>query len=87
MSEHTHSAQCKHLLGNLSDYIDGELDEELCQEINRHVKECNNCRIVVDTIRKTIELYEQNSPPSDLPKDVRERLFMKLNLDEFTQKE
>ena len=86
MSEHIHSQQCKQLLGILSDYIDGELQAELCSIIEQHLLECDNCRIVVDTLRKTVELYRQTSGPAELPGSVRERLFLKLELEEYLKK-
>ena len=86
MSEHIHSQQCKQLLGSLSDYIDGELQAELCSIIEQHLLECDNCRIVVDTLRKTVELYRQTSGPAELPGSVRERLFLKLELEEYLKK-
>lgn len=86
MSEHVHTPQCKQLLGNLSEYIDGELQAELCAEIDHHLKDCDNCRIVVNTLRKTIELYEQMNEPVGLPDPVRERLFLKLDLEDFLKK-
>ncbi len=86
MSEHVHSEQCQRLLGSLSDYIDGELQEELCAQIEGHLKECENCRIVVDTLRKTVDLYEQVAPPAALPAGVRERLFLRLELDDYLKK-
>ncbi|MBK8619062.1 MAG: zf-HC2 domain-containing protein [Anaerolineales bacterium] len=55
MTESTHS-NCASLLGSLSDYIDGELGAELCRQIEKHIAECEDCRIVVDTTRKTIDL-------------------------------
>lgn len=87
MSEHVHTPQCKQLLGNLSDFIDGELEEELCAEIEAHLQGCTDCQVVVNTLRKTIELYERCAEPSDLPQDVRERLFYKLELDDYLKKE
>lgn len=57
----------------LSDYLDGELDAALVQDLERHLEHCDDCRIVVDTTRKTIELY-CNSEPLPLPADVRQRL-------------
>jgi predicted anti-sigma-YlaC factor YlaD len=86
MSEHVHTPQCKQLLGNLSDYIDGDLQAELCAEIDEHLKNCENCRIVVNTLRKTVEIYEQASLKSDLPASVRERLFIKLDLQDYVKK-
>ena len=83
MRAHEHSQECQHLLGSLSDYIDGELQAELCAELEQHIKDCDNCRIVVNTLRKTIELYQQTNPPAELPEPLRERLFFKLHLEDY----
>jgi anti-sigma factor RsiW len=86
MSEQHHS-KCQSLLGSLSDYVDGTLDEELCQEIERHVAECQNCHIVVDTLRKTISLYHESAAEAgEMPGVVRERLFRTLNLDDYLRR-
>jgi anti-sigma factor (TIGR02949 family) len=85
MSEHEHT-QCHQLLGNLSQYIDGELQAELCAQIEEHMKTCENCRVVVDTLRKTVEIYEESVQEAELPEGVRERLFYKLQLDEYLKK-
>ena len=83
MSEHEHS-KCRSLLGSLSDFIDGTLSEELCEEIERHVAECQNCHVVVDTLRKTISLYHESAAEAgEVPGVVRERLFRTLNLDDY----
>ena len=86
MTEHQHSLHCQQLLGSLSDYIDGQLGAELCAELEQHIKDCDNCRVVVNTLRKTVELYQQTSTKSDLPEPVRERLFYKLHLEDYLQK-
>jgi hypothetical protein len=39
--------------------------------------------VVVDTMRKTIELYQTSPGAQSLPEDVRERLFYRLNLDDY----
>jgi anti-sigma factor (TIGR02949 family) len=87
MSEHVHTPQCKQLMGSLSEYIDGELQAEMCAKIEEHLQGCDNCRIVVDTLRKTVELYKQSSGQNDLPDGVRERLFLKLALADFLKNE
>jgi predicted anti-sigma-YlaC factor YlaD len=74
---------CRALLSSLSDFVDGVLEDELCDEIERHMGECENCRIVVDTLRKTISLYQATTPKADLPENVRERLYHRLDLSEF----
>ncbi|MBI4732911.1 MAG: zf-HC2 domain-containing protein [Chloroflexi bacterium] len=83
MSKHEHT-RCKDLLGSLSDYVDGALSESLCQEIEAHVAECSNCRIVVDTLRKTVTLYHTTAgETAEVPAQVRERLFRTLNLEDY----
>ena len=82
-----HSDSCHKILGSLGDYIDGELDPDLCAELERHMDGCENCRIVVDSIRKTIYLYRTVNPCPEVPGEVRERLFQTLDLEEFSKKE
>jgi hypothetical protein len=83
MSDHDRS-KCRALLGSLSEYIDGSLGNELCEEIDRHIAECQNCHIVVDTLRKTISLYHDSaSETGEVPGVVRERLFRTLNLNDY----
>lgn len=71
--------KCEHLLGELSDYLDGEASAEFCAEIERHLADCEDCRIVVDTLRKTVLLYH-DLPQPGLPPDARERLYKALDL-------
>lgn len=70
---------CKEMLASLSGYLDGELDPQVCAEIDRHMAECGDCRVVVDTLRKTVILYRQHGH-ADLPDDARARLYTVLNL-------
>jgi anti-sigma factor (TIGR02949 family) len=74
---------CRHLLSSLSEYIDGTLDETLCAEIELHMSGCEDCRIVVDSLRKTISLYQTNASQTDVPVGLRERLFHRLDLDDY----
>ncbi len=75
---------CSAFLEKLSDYVDGELDKSLCLEIERHIGDCENCRVVVDTLKKTIYLYHETAAQeTEIPLDVRERLFHRLNLEDF----
>ena len=64
---------CKNVIRQLSDYLDGQLDAALAADLQRHLEHCEDCRLVVDTTRKTIEIY-CNAQPLPLPGDVRARL-------------
>jgi hypothetical protein len=63
--------------------VDGDLDPLLCDEIERHMADCENCQIVINTLKKTVELYHLTAEDPSLPSDVRTRLFHELNLEEF----
>ncbi len=78
-TEHDHRI-CRDLLDQLSGYIDGELEATICAEVEAHLAECPNCRIMVDTVRKTITLYRSQATTT-LPSDVEERLFKVLKLE------
>lgn len=84
MHEHEH---CRDYLKQISDYVDGELSSDICASLEAHLQECENCRIVVNTLRKTIDLYHDISENDELPQKVRSRLFARLNLDDPNQEE
>ena len=77
-----HLHDCRDLLEPLSDYISGEAAESLCAEIEAHMAECEDCRVMVDTLKKTILLYRA-AKSDDLPGDVRRRLYQSLDLTTF----
>ena len=81
------SVNCRQLLDSLSDYVDGSLGDELCAEIDRHMENCADCQIVVDSLRKTIYLYHKTAPQAVVPLDVKQRLYHHLDLDEFLERE
>ncbi len=84
--EHTHDISCKQLLASIGDYVEGDLAPELCQEIERHISRCENCRVVVDTLNKTITLYHASAQEDQVPNEVRGRLFQVLKLDDLLEK-
>jgi anti-sigma factor RsiW len=73
---------CSHLLDGLTDYTDGEASTALCAELERHLAECGDCRVVVDTLRQTIRLYHTLPRPA-FPSGVRQRLYRSLELGQF----
>jgi predicted anti-sigma-YlaC factor YlaD len=69
--------KCKTFISELADYFDEDLDPLLRAEVEAHLAKCKNCRIVVDTCKKTIQIY-CNSEPAPIPADVSSRLKMAL---------
>lgn len=71
---------CKELLGEMSEYVDGALEASLCAQLEAHLAECPDCRVLVDTLRRTIVLYRTQSRPA-IPDDVKSRLYRVLKLE------
>ncbi|MBI1941393.1 MAG: zf-HC2 domain-containing protein [Acidobacteria bacterium] len=64
---------CRQVIRQLSEYLDQELEPGLAEQLARHLEHCEDCKLVVDTTRKTVKIY-CNTEPMDLPPTVRERL-------------
>jgi len=77
---------CKDLLSSMSEYIDGSLNDKLCIELEKHLSDCNNCRVIVNTLKKTIEIYHEKGSQEKLSSDMKNRLYIKLNLNDYKQK-
>ncbi len=76
--------ECVHLLASLSEYVDGTLDESLCAKIEAHIAECEDCRVVVDTLRKMIYIVRSERKTAEcVPEDVKTRLYKRLSLERF----
>lgn len=65
--------KCDDLLRLLNEYVDGTVDPAVCKEFEQHLAGCNPCKVVIDTLRKTITLYK-NDQPYELPFEFRQRL-------------
>jgi predicted anti-sigma-YlaC factor YlaD len=64
---------CRSIVKELSNYLDEALDSSLKASIEKHLEHCDDCRVVVDTTKKTIQIF-CNSEPAPLPEDTRLRL-------------
>ena len=64
---------CSDFLKELTDYLDGALDERTKEELDEHLAWCHNCFVVCNTTQKTIEIY-RDSEIYELPEDLRSRL-------------
>jgi anti-sigma factor RsiW len=70
----------RQIFKKVCDFIDGELDDATCEELKRHIAACPRCRIHVDTMRKTIVLYQVKDSPKPMPAAARKRLYATIAL-------
>jgi hypothetical protein len=70
----------------LSDILNNKLGEDIdnntIQELADHIKQCEDCKVDVDTIQQTIKLVRTGDFEVLLPPSVSKRLFKVLDLDE-----
>lgn len=64
---------CHELVRIINQYVDEEIDPSVCEQFEAHMADCHPCQVVVDSLRKTIKLY-QDEREVELPAAFRERL-------------
>jgi anti-sigma factor RsiW len=65
--------KCTEFLKELTDYLDGKISENLKIELDEHLHWCHECHVVMNTTKKTIEIYRDNEL-YELPESLRSRL-------------
>ena len=66
-------ARCKAMFAELSDYLDEQLDDSLCEELKRHMTGCEPCQAFIATLEATIEHCRSSAKDSPPPKAARLR--------------
>jgi len=56
---------CRKIFAGLSDYLDGELDDFSCEEIETHMNGCEPCKKFLRSLESTIQRCQQS--PADCP--------------------
>jgi hypothetical protein len=64
---------CTEFLGILDDVIDESIAAGTRAEIETHLRKCGHCEVILNTTRKTIEIYRCHEI-YELPTEVSERL-------------
>lgn len=62
--------ECKFFCEQLSDYIDGQIDEDECRYLEEHLKNCPPCSSMLASLKITVQLCER-ALPAEIPDDVR----------------
>lgn len=71
-------AECKDIFALLSQYLDRELPDEVCSQIDSHIAGCAPCIQFMESLKKTVELcraFRPGEAPSALPDAAREELL------------
>lgn len=68
---------CKTVLANLSDYVDGDVSSEVRKALEEHIARCRRCRVILDTTRRTLRIVS-DAEPFEVPLAVSARLYARL---------
>jgi anti-sigma factor RsiW len=66
---------CRKVWREISNYLDGEVDEELRAELETHLKGCARCTVVLDDMSNVVRLIAEGiefSLPSGFSEKLRE---------------
>ncbi len=66
--------KCVDYLEHLNDYLDGDLDPSLCLELEEHIGHCQNCKLMVDSLKMTVKLCREGGDCEELPSELAGRL-------------
>lgn len=68
-ADSSRSARCRKVFAGLSDYLDGELDDFSCEEIQAHLDGCEPCKKFLKSLEATIQSCRES--PSECPDHAR----------------
>ncbi len=75
--------RCKKMFAGLSDYLDGELDEFSCEEIEQHLNGCEPCKKFLRSLEAAIQSCQKS--PADCPDRDRAAVLRKLLLATYSR--
>ena len=72
---------CEKVLKQLCDDLAEDINSELCAKLQQHLKECEDCRVQVQSMRGMVKLF-QCLKDKDVPPAIHQRLVKLLNVEE-----
>ena len=69
--------ECSQIFARLSEYLNGDLPPNLCEEMSEHIRDCEPCVAFVDSLKKSIGLVREVQA-KELPGPVKEEVRAQL---------
>ena len=82
-NEQPRSARCKAMFAELSNYLDEQLDDSLCEELERHLGGCEPCKAFLSSLEATIE--QCRTSPTEGPSSKKAVRLRKQLLKNYEQ--
>jgi len=71
-------SECKDIFALLSEFLDEELPDDICHEMDAHIQGCLPCVQFVESLKKSIQLTrccKSEEQPRPLPDEARDELL------------
>ncbi len=65
LSAQPRQRRCKEMFAELSNYLDDELDDSLCEELEKHMDGCEPCKAFLSSLEKSIQVCR--TAPNESP--------------------
>ena len=76
-------ARCKAMFAELSNYLDEQLDDSLCEELERHLGGCEPCKVFLSSLEATIQ--QCRTSPAECPSSKKAVRLRKQLLKNYEQ--
>lgn len=63
--------ECAQIIRRLPDYVEGSATAARCAEIERHLEQCTDCRVLLAALRRN----ERDEHAEPLPAAIPDRLY------------
>jgi len=72
--------KCREIIKLISDYIDREIEETLKEIFEEHIRICERCRYMLNSVEKTIFISRKIYKNKKIPKKFEKKLFYQLKI-------
>ena len=81
-AEEPRPERCRRLFAALSDYMDGVIDDAMCDEMDRHLRECEPCQAFLASLQNVVAQCRSYKPRCDAVRaeELRRELLPKYEL-------
>jgi RNA polymerase sigma-70 factor (ECF subfamily) len=78
-AEHERPQRCRHLFAALSDYMDGVVDDAMCEEMDRHIHQCEPCQAFLASLKQAVAQCRSYAPQCDARRaeELHQELLLK----------
>jgi predicted anti-sigma-YlaC factor YlaD len=74
----------KDVYKQICDFMGEDLDTPACKEVAEHLERCPNCKVYLDTVKKTVTICQETEKEEEMSQDIKNRLFKILDLSELS---